>query len=73
MAPKQAKKSPYLVVTLRVLESDELAPSSPSYTAPNHDDTSEPSEAEEATQKRALGIRWSAEIEEALVEYLYKV
>jgi hypothetical protein len=79
MAPKKAKQLPYLVITLGVPEPDELAPSSPHDSAQNHestplpDDDSDPSEAEEATQKRAPGIRWSVEIEEALVEYLYKV
>jgi hypothetical protein len=79
MAPKKAKQLPRLVITLRVPELDKLAPSSPPDSTQNHkstplpDDNSNPSEAKEATQKRALGIRWSAEIEEALVEYLYKV
>jgi hypothetical protein len=79
MAPKKAKQLPRPVITLGVPELDELAPSSPPDSTQNHestplpDDNSNPSEAEEATQKRALGIRWSAEMEEALVEYLYKV
>jgi hypothetical protein len=55
MAPKKAKQLPYLVITLRVPELDELAPSSLPDSAQNHestplpDDNSDPSEAEEAT------------------------
>jgi hypothetical protein len=76
MGSKRTKKAPHPVITLGVPEPDELAPSNTPYSAPNQstpltDDETDP--FEEGTQKRAPQIRWTLEIEEALVEYIHKV
>ena len=75
MGPKKAKATLYPVITLGVPEQDELDPSSPLLSVPEQtpltDNETDP--FEEGTQKRAPQIRWTLEMEEALMEYLHKV